>query len=176
MKTIVLNCATCKISFFKEEREHRRQIKNGRVKFFCSQSCSTKMSNKENPRKGNIKNIIPNNLRDEFTPFRHFIIKSKNRDKLKNRETKLTVELLKILWEKQNGICPITSWKLILPESSKGFKTYLPSNASIDRLDNSLGYTIDNVRFVAVIANLARNLFTDEQLINFCKAVATNKS
>lgn len=64
---------------------------------------------------------------------------------------------------------------MILPLGTAiGWMEQDPSNASLDRIDNSKGYIEGNVRFVALMANLARQSFTDEQMIAFCKAVATN--
>ena len=44
-----------------------------------------------------------------------------------------------------------------------------PFMPSLDRIDGRLGYIKTNVRVVWVIENLARNRFTEEQLIEFCK-------
>ena len=46
-----------------------------------------------------------------------------------------------------------------------------PNRASVDRRDSSKGYTPDNIQFVAIIANFAKNAFPEEQLIEFCYAV-----
>jgi hypothetical protein len=43
----------------------------------------------------------------------------------------------------------------------------------LDRIDHSKGYIEGNVRFVACIANYARNAFTDEDLQEFCEAVVS---
>ena len=78
--------------------------------------------------------------------------------------------------EKQNGICQITGWKLELPFSTSGFagNSYARWNikqASMDRIDHAKKYTKDNIRFVSIVANLARNSFTDDELYEFCEAV-----
>ena len=44
-----------------------------------------------------------------------------------------------------------------------------PFMPSLDRIDSSQGYTLGNVRVVWLIENLARNLFTDDQVIEFCR-------
>lgn len=49
-----------------------------------------------------------------------------------------------------------------------------PWNASLDRIDNAKGYIQGNVRFITVMANLARSTFTDEQVLEFCHAVVQN--
>lgn len=121
-----------------------------------------------------MNNLISNNRRDEFTSFRWFILRAEYRNRNKNIGCDITVEYLKDLWQKQGGICPISGWKLTLPKDSDGWNEYLPTNASLDRIDNSIGYLKGNVRFISVMANLARQTFSDEQLISFCKAVSLN--
>ena len=37
---------------------------------------------------------------------------------------------------------------------------FAPSGYSIDRIDNTKGYTVDNIQLVCYSANLARNSFT----------------
>lgn len=44
-----------------------------------------------------------------------------------------------------------------------------PFQPSLDRIDGRRGYTKDNVRVVWLIENYARNNFSDEQLIEFCR-------
>lgn len=174
MKTIKLVCANCFKEFEKDIKEHRRQIKKGNDRFFCGLSCVCQKRNEENPPPGNPQNLIADNRRDEHTPFRWFVARGRDRSKTHTYGCDITVEYLKELWEQQKGICPFTGWLLTLPEDTGNcFIESSPSNASIDRIDNSIGYMQGNVRFVAVMANLARQRFTDEQLINFCKAVAS---
>ena len=97
------------------------------------------------------------------------------RKSAKHREQECSVILadLKLLWEKQKGICPYTGWKLVLLPCTTDYESVrLTTNrASVDRIDSSQGYTIDNIQFVAVIANFAKNAFPEEDLINFCHDV-----
>lgn len=44
-----------------------------------------------------------------------------------------------------------------------------PFRPSVDRLDNTKGYTLDNIRICWLIENYCKNIFTDEQVIEFCK-------
>lgn len=169
-----INCATCNKEFEKDAREHKRQLKAGRNKFFCSRKCAAIKNNEENPRKGNVALLNSSNRRDEYTPFRWFILRAQYRDKNKKRNSDLTVEYLKGLWEGQQGICLLTGWLLTLPYDVDGCLTHDPANASIDRIDSAKGYEQGNVRFISVMANYARNSFSDIQLIDFCKAVTIN--
>ena len=176
MKTIQLICATCNNEFTKIFREYKRRLKEGHTRFFCSRSCACLKNNEEHPRKGNYQLLISNNRRDQYTPFRWFILRAEYRDRNKGYGCDLSAEYLKQLWDEQDGICPLTGLNLILPVNTRmGFIESNPNNASIDRIDNSKGYLQGNVRFVSVMANLARQSFSDEQLIDFCKAVVKFK-
>jgi len=172
-KTIKLNCVNCNKEFEKVAKEYRRQIKKGNARFFCTGSCAATKINSEIPRIGNPQFLIADNRKDEYTPFRWFVLRGEYRNKKKGYGCDITPEYLKELWEKQQGTCPLTGWNLILPIDTRiGFSEKSIKNASLDRIDNSIGYMQGNVRFVAVMANLARQDFTDEQVIEFCKAVA----
>jgi uncharacterized C2H2 Zn-finger protein len=180
-KTILLICGNCGKEFFKSTKEYTRHLKKGRNRFFCSRSCACLKKNEENPPKGNpdnFKNYDRDNRKRKFNPFKKFVNQCKSRNKRTNplREINISEKHLKKIWEDQNGICPFSGLHLLLPTNSSGTLDFNPNNASVDRIDNGLGYVENNVRFVSVMANYARNLFTDEQLINFCKAVAINKS
>jgi hypothetical protein len=174
-----LNCYYCKCIFFIRKNQYDRIIREGRKYFFCGNKCSGIYSNKINPRKGNINNFGENRgiKKDEYYQFKYFVRRARARDKKKKYGNNITVEFLKKLWEQQKGICYFTGWNLILPEDSQHpWKESNPANASLDRIDNSKGYIEENVRFICLMANYARNIFTDEQLINFCKTVSQNNS
>lgn len=47
-----------------------------------------------------------------------------------------------------------------------------PFAPSLDRLDNSLGYIVSNVRLACCMANLARNAFSDEEFYRMCLGAA----
>ena len=122
-----------------------------------------------------IKNYC-GNLRDKYTPFRFFTHVIKYGRGRKNKDCNITNEYLLQVWENQKGICPHTGWKLILPDTTDGWKTgHTTKSASLDRIDNSKGYIEGNVRFVAYMSNIARNRFDDEDLFEFCKAVTQHR-
>lgn len=175
MTKIELFCEICGKSFFRIRGEWNRSQKLGR-KDFCSRRCSCIYSNKVRPNKGNVANLVPDNNRDEFTPFRFFIKVAKYRTKTKDKFKDMNLDLpyLKRIWEEQSGVCPISGTSLTLPRSSDRFGGASPYNASLDRVDNSLGYVKGNVRFISHMANIARGAFTDEQLIEFCQRVVDN--
>lgn len=44
-----------------------------------------------------------------------------------------------------------------------------PFKPSLDRIDNRLGYTLDNIKVVWLIENYCKNTFTDNDVLEFCK-------
>ncbi len=44
-----------------------------------------------------------------------------------------------------------------------------PFLPSIDRINHAKGYTRDNIRVTWLIENLARNVFTDADVLEFCR-------
>jgi hypothetical protein len=172
METI--KCYNCEKPVVKEKRELTRQRKRGRYKFYCGLSYSATKSNLDNPRAGNMDNLISGNRRDEYTQFRFFTTKKKGRI---NRVISIDEAYLTVLWKQQDGKCPFTGWDLLLPDHVEGWKTgNTIKSASLDRIDNAIDYAENNVRFISVMANYARNTFTDEQVIDFCHATTNYHS
>lgn len=87
----------------------------------------------------------------------------------------MTVEYLQTIWTTQGGKCPLTGWPLTLPHSTMGWRdeTNRHKRASLDRIDSSRGYVQGNVRFIAVIADYAKQAYSDQELVEFCRAVAS---
>jgi hypothetical protein len=83
-------------------------------------------------------------------------------------------DLIKIL-EKQNYKCALTGVELTcnvrLNEDSTKKRAVFRTNVSIDRIDNKIGYTIDNVHLVCYVVNVARHDCTIDEYINWCKKV-----
>lgn len=83
----------------------------------------------------------------------------------------VTGEYLLEVWNKQNQKCVYTGEPLVLKYHRKRGEK-LVNQASIDRIDSSKGYVRGNIEFVSLMANYAKNSWTKEQFIEFCKAVA----
>jgi hypothetical protein len=167
-----VKCEYCGKIFARSSYELKRTRKIGR-RIFCSLSCSGKQHFIDYPLKGNPEFLIGHydNRRDEYSPFRWFlkVINNKNR----KRKKEINLEYLKEIWENQNGICPYTGWKLVLPCSTKGWKNKENKiyRASLDRIDCSKGYIEDNVQYISYMANIAKCDMTYNEMFEFCEAV-----
>jgi hypothetical protein len=162
-KYLTLICSACGVSFQRREREYRKQLKKNKTETFCSRKCSNQEKFAWN---------------DGLATFRWYTNVAYSRRRSTGKEVDITPEYLKEIWDSQNGRCPITNWELQVPIGlNKWDKNarYKVNNASMDRIDNKKGYVIGNVRFVALIVNLARNIFTDEEVIEFAKAVVEHQ-
>lgn len=174
MKMITIVCSNCGKTIEKPQSEINRQKRKGRAAFYCGLECAGRNSCSHLIKYHGLynKNLVPNNRLDEFTSFKWYIKVIRKNSKQKNQEYNIDTEYLKQLWDEQNGICPFTNKKLILRTHSNDEIKKCPYQASLDRIDNAKGYVKGNVRFVALIFNYARNNFSDQEVIDFCKMVA----
>lgn len=168
-KTIITKCKGCQRDFEKSLSEYNRNEKSGNH-HWCSLKCLAKYANNG---KGNPKNLKVGKEKDEYSAFRYFHKLIRQRHKERDYpETDITLEFLKQLWENQNGICPITGWKMVLPESTTGFKTILnPRKASLDRIEPHKPYTQNNIRYISFMANMCKHEFCDTDIFVFAEAV-----
>jgi hypothetical protein len=91
---------------------------------------------------------------------------SKQRARDKGREHNITVQDLKAIYP-ANGLCPI--FGTVLEFNEAGFRD---SSPSIDRIDSSKGYTIDNIQVISWKANRikgAASLQDLEMLVAYLK-------
>jgi len=167
---IKLVCENCGEDFLRSKGEINRNNKIGR-RIYCSRSCSGK-GKFTTGFKSNVSGLNRGyDKKDEHTPFKYYMKILNNKDRQK-KGVSITLEDLKSLWEEQGGKCPFTGYDLILRTHNNCGENLTPCHASVDRIDNTQGYVKGNIRFVGVMANYARNKFTDAQLINFCCDVA----
>jgi hypothetical protein len=78
----------------------------------------------------------------------------------------LTPQYIDVMYEEQHGRCALSG--LPIYWSTTGWD----HTASIDRLDNSKGYTKENVQIVHKKLNMMRGTLEVEEFIELCKAVA----
>jgi hypothetical protein len=175
MSSIKISCAGCKITFEKFAAEVKRQRKiNPNRNFYCSMTCYAHAKGKVNLGNflgnGPTDHLPRGSFLDEHSPFRYFMRKARNR----KGNTDLDLPYLQTLWRAQGGRCAISGIQMELPIHGQAWamRSRDPWKPSLDRIDNAKDYIKGNVRFITVIANFARNEFSDEQLLEFCRAVA----
>ena len=74
------------------------------------------------------------------------------------------------IWKKQKGKCALSGIDLTLEHGS--ISTPNPTRMSIDRIDSEYGYTASNVQLITWQLNSAKNVWSNQQLIEVCKLVA----
>jgi len=92
---------------------------------------------------------------------------AKGRAKKRGISCTVTPQFLFDLYEKQEGMCALTGFKMstIYGEGRKH------RNISLDRIDNTKGYSQKNVQLVCHIVNIMKNNLTQEEFIEYCKAI-----
>jgi hypothetical protein len=90
----------------------------------------------------------------------------------RNLDFKLTIDDLWDLFQKQKGKCSLTGIDIKLLNSSINNNHHLQT-ASLDRIDNNLGYILNNVRWVHKIINSLKSDLSDEDLISLCHLVSS---
>jgi len=146
------------------------------IKRNFTKSCGCQANSSENREKSRIR---ANKMREEgilntggdystdaMTPFR-YTWKCINNKFSKRKPVDISIEDLSTIWDKQNGICPYSKIKLILPTHTnlKEFKSYM--YASLDRIDSNEGYTINNCQFISRSLNYAKNSMSHNEFEDF---------
>lgn len=184
MKNITLECDECHKKFNRRFATYKYRCKKGVNKKFCSIKCSGIHSMKNVPKdffknryenskhKWNIANLS-SNRKDEFSPFKSFITTCKNR---KKQQLDINTTYLKQLWEKQNGICPYTGLKMILPKTTQEYaEIHSLKKASLDRIDSSRGYVKENVEFVCIFINFAKNNYSKQDVVSLLREIKNGR-
>ena len=76
---------------------------------------------------------------------------------------------LEVLWDEQLGRCALSG---VAMTHSVGHSRVTPTNASVDRIDNNLGYLPGNVRLVCAIVNVMRREQTEAEFIRWCNLIS----
>lgn len=128
-------------------------VTNGQSK--CCKFCS----NNKNYKEG----IIP-------TPVWRTI---NNNAQKKNRKIYITKEFAESLFLKQNKLCAISGLPIQFAKSNKDYSKGLQT-ASLDRINSLKNYTEDNVQWVHKDINKMKNVFSMEQLLEYCKQIVNH--
>ena len=96
---------------------------------------------------------------------------AKDRAKKKNLPFTITKECLKELWDKQNGKCAISGIEMTYSLC----EGRIPTNVSIDQINQNDGYTKDNIQLVCMAVNQIKSDLQMDDVYRFCKAILENK-
>jgi len=169
MRTMIeLNCDFCNSDFKRELRFHKRNIKRGIRTKFCGRGCASRHRQHQNPS----KNITPGSITDCYSPFRKSYSSAKSRSKYKNLEFAITLQDLLSQWDSQNGQCALSGINLLIPKNT-GESLKDPFMASLDRIDSNRGYTPDNIQWLCLVGQFAKNSFTESTVVRFCEGVSS---
>ncbi len=159
-KVICYNCGT---EFEKPDSEAKRNAEVGR-RNFCSRSCvgKTMIGNVSGDKR---YTIPPTRTKDQYSAFREFIRRVKNR----HHDYDIDIEYLYELWNAQEGKCVYTGIPMVLPNGKPGNML----TASLDRINSSLGYVKGNVQFILTPINYMKNTMTHEQTIELINLIKT---
>ena len=175
MATIDLTCGKCGSAFQRPVKEFNRNKKENSL-LFCSRKCGR--DGQRNPNgfapAPHLRQYVGAKYVDIYSPFRLHLRCARRRAQEGSVPCSITLEDLRSLWDSQQGKCPLTGWALVNPQTTGVREPRNPDRASLDRVDGSKGYVPGNIRFVCMMANFAKNTFSDEQLVDFCRAVARN--
>lgn len=99
-----------------------------------------------------------------LTYFNKLICSAKNR----GIEFDITIEELDELLIEQDFKCSLSGVEIFA-----GYRTSKSQTASLDRIDSSKGYIVDNVQWVHKDVNMAKGSLSQEDFIQLCAAVAS---
>lgn len=88
----------------------------------------------------------------------------------RNLEFKISIEQCWKLFLKQKRKCALSGLNLRFPTHRQDYD----QSASLDRIDSSKGYFINNIQWVDKRINMMKQSFSQEEFITLCKNVAKN--
>jgi len=147
-RTYIKHCPNCNAEQTYKRKDHlQAAIRN-------NQKCKT-CSNKDNNFKGKYNSI----------PITWFAMKQRG-GLSRGYVWTLTIEDIWDMYESQKGLCALSG--VPIGWSEKG----LTATASIDRIDSTEGYILENIQLVHKDVNFMKQQFDQEYFIQMCKQVA----
>jgi len=101
--------------------------------------------------------------------FTFLVRNAKQRAKEKGFDFEIDKEFVEHLYEKQNKVCAVTNRPFVF--ETNGVENRHMYSPSIDRVDSSKGYTKDNIQLVTYHYNLAKSVYTHEDLLQMLKDI-----
>lgn len=114
---------------------------------------------------GNFKKSL-----NKFITHSTYICIVKNSAKKRKIEFNITGEEIVKKFNDQGGVCAFTGLDLIFPDSQLKFYK-CNYTASLDRINNNLGYSFENIQFTHKLINKSRKSLTVQEYKDFCRLV-----
>ncbi len=164
-------------------KDSGKRAKSGRVLWLCKCDCgntaeinSKYLLSEDTQSCGCLKPTLLHKNTDKVGEIsKSFWSRIKRGAKQRNLEFKITREYAWSIFLKQQRKCSLTEMDIHLPKYHG--KRSLPNRgrnhtASLDRIDNSKGYIIGNVRWLHKDVNKMKNTHEEEYFINICKKIS----
>lgn len=176
-KMTTLTCEHCKNTFNRRTAEYTYQRrKHPNRKMFCSLVCATSFYNEASPtgNKNQSPSLMPHpgNQYGQRYPngMGYYVTRCAKDGRFSSFKTQDDKDAFGShifeLWEKQQHRCALTGVPLILRDSRGKCSTSNPFNvASLDRIDCSKPYEVNNVQWISYALNLARNNLDNETFV-----------
>jgi hypothetical protein len=103
--------------------------------------------------------------------YRCFFNEIKAKAKAREIKFNLSIDDIWKIYEKQNGKCALSGVEIKFANKAK-----LPNTASLDRIDSSKHYTIENIQWVHKDVNRMKMDMSQDEFINYCKIIAKYNS
>lgn len=104
-----------------------------------------------------------------------FFNRIKKEAKTRKIRFSLTKKYLYDLFLKQNRKCALSNVDIWFAKTNRG-NSRGETSASLDRIDSSKGYIINNVQWVHKRVNKIKQNLLDDELIDWCRKIATHAS
>jgi len=87
-------------------------------------------------------------------------------------ECSISIDDLESQWVKQGGRCALSGIPLCFSEVQYTNPSKERGNASVDRIDSSVGYVSDNIQFVDKRINIMKQDMDQKEFIDLCKKIS----
>jgi len=157
------------------QEDSRRGKKSWYCKCDCGgdKICSTKSLRVNNVNSCGCMHYKKRNFHKNWKGTEHishtFFTAVKKGAKIRNIEFNITIEYVEKLFLEQNMKCALSDIELIFSKVSKN--KFGVGNASLDRIDNTIGYVEGNCQWVHKTINIMKNKLPQNEFINFCKLI-----
>jgi hypothetical protein len=158
-----LFCSKCKEQKPDDQFNKCKTHKNRRGREFYCKKCAYKIK----------REIVYLKGEDLDLYLKGVLHKINYREKTKNsgEKTVISIKDLKNLFYLQEGKCAISGIPMTYFVGGRG---KIDTNLSVDRIDNSKGYILENIHLVIYRVNIMRNDMEINEFLNICKIISNN--